>query len=178
VNPGGRLHEKQFPTARVFLDRSSISVPGHTGHAPKLRGAPCGRNAICGLGNPEDAVRLGGTRFVIASSLAPGADSQGHLHLVDLASRDTAPLVPMGPDTRRSLDPGCAPLQDFRTLITRYIEPVRQSGSWLASRGQPSRQTVHRDVRVACARWACRIVLAGLRPRSADGLGECCGAVA
>jgi hypothetical protein len=66
----------------------------------------CGRNAICGLRNPEDVVRLGSTRFAIASSLARAPRSLSHLYLVDLASRIATPLVPtMDPDTQLSWTP-------------------------------------------------------------------------
>lgn len=82
----------------------------------------CGRNAICGLRNPEDVVRLGSTRFAIASSLARAPRSLSHLYLVDLASRIATPLVPtMDPDTQRSLDPNCTPPQNFGTLITHGL---------------------------------------------------------
>ena len=82
----------------------------------------CGRDAICGLKNPEDVVRLGSTRFAIASSLARAPHSPSHLYLVDLASRNATPLVArVNPDTQRSLDPNCAPPQNFRTLITHGL---------------------------------------------------------
>lgn len=82
----------------------------------------CGRNAICGLRNPEDVVRLGNTRFAIASSLTRAPHSPSHLYRVDLASRVATPLLPtMDPDTQRSLDPDCAAPQNFGTLITHGL---------------------------------------------------------
>ena len=82
----------------------------------------CGRNAICGLRNPEDVVRLGSTRFAVASSLARAPHSLSHLYLVDLASRIAKPLVPMmNQDTQRSLDPDCTPPRNFGTLITHGL---------------------------------------------------------
>ena len=106
-------------TVFVLSPARAMQFPGGIAH---VSADPCGRNAICGLRNPEDVVRLGSTRFAIASSLARAPDSQSHLYLVDLASKDAAPLVPtMGPDTQRSLDPNCAPPQNFRTLITHGL---------------------------------------------------------
>jgi hypothetical protein len=82
----------------------------------------CGRNAICGLTNPEDVVRLGSTQFAIASSLARAPHSPSHLYLVDFASKVAAPIVPSkSPYTKRSLDPTCAPPENFRTLITHGL---------------------------------------------------------
>lgn len=98
---------------------SAMRLPGGSAH---VSADPCGRNAICGLRNPEDVVRLGSTRFAIASSLARAPHSPSHLYLVDLASRHASPLAPtMSPGTQRSLDPDCAPPQDFRTLITHGL---------------------------------------------------------
>lgn len=82
----------------------------------------CGRNAICGLRNPEDVVRLGSSRFAIASSLARAPDSLSHLYLVNLASKIAAPIVPtMSPEARHSLDPRCAAPRNFATLITHGL---------------------------------------------------------
>src|SRR5690348_8815710 len=101
----------------VLSPASATQSPSGIAHAD-----PCGRNAICGLRNPEDVVRLGSTRFAIASSLARAPDSLSHLYLVDLASKNAAPLVPtMNRDTQRPLDPHCAPPQNFRTLITHGL---------------------------------------------------------
>jgi len=104
-------------TVLVLSPASATQSPSGIAHAD-----PCGRNAICGLRNPEDVVRLGSTRFAIASSLARAPDSLSHLYLVDLASKNATPLVPtMNPATQRSLDPNCAPPQNFRTLITHGL---------------------------------------------------------
>jgi len=106
-------------TVFVFSPASATQSSGGIEHASADL---CGRNAICGLKNPEDVVRLGSTRFAIASSLVRAPQSPSHLYLVDLASRNATPLLPtMGPDTQRSLDPNCAPPQDFRTLITHGL---------------------------------------------------------
>lgn len=103
----------------VLSPASAMRSPDGVAHASA---DPCGRDAICGLRNPEDVVRLGSTRFAIASSLARAPDSPDHLYLVDLASRNAKPLVPtMDPDTQRSLDPSCAPPQNFRMLITHGL---------------------------------------------------------
>ena len=108
----------------LFAGAVFVLSPASAAQSPRgiARVDPCGRNAICRLRNPEDVVRLGSTRFAIASSLARAPDSQSHLYLVDLASRNATPLVPtMNPDTQRSLDPDCAPPQSFRTLITHGL---------------------------------------------------------
>jgi len=103
----------------VLPPASATQLPGGIAHAGV---DSCGRNAICGLKNPEDVVRLGSTQFAIASSLTRSPDSPSHLYLVELSSRTATPLVPkLNPDTQRSLDPGCAPPQNFRTLITHGL---------------------------------------------------------
>ena len=109
-----------FAGAVLMLSPARASQsPGGAAHVGM---DPCGRNAICGLRNPEDVVRLGSTQFAIASSLARAPDSQSHLYLVDLASKDAAPLVPkMDPPAKRSLDPNCAPPRNFRGLITHGL---------------------------------------------------------
>ena len=109
-----------FAGAVLMLSPARASQsPGGAAHVGM---DPCGRNAICGLRNPEDVVRLGSTQFAIASSLARAPDSQSHLYLVDLASKDAAPLVPkMDPPAKRSLDPNCAPPRNFRALITHGL---------------------------------------------------------
>jgi hypothetical protein len=89
-----------------------------------VSGDACGRNAICGLRNPADVVRLASTRFAIASSLTRAPHSLSHLYLVDLASKVATPLLPTmspDPDAQRSLDPGCAAPQNFGTLITHGL---------------------------------------------------------
>jgi len=108
--------------AGVVLVHSPAHASQSSGDAAHVSVDSCGRNAICGLKNPEDVVRLGNTRFAVASSLARAPDSQSHLYLVDLASKNAAPLLPtMDPATQRSLDPDCAPPQNFRTLITHGL---------------------------------------------------------
>jgi hypothetical protein len=101
---------------------SPASATQPSGGIERVSAGSCGRNAICGLRNPEDVVRLGSTRFAIASSLARAPGSPNHLYLVDLASGNATPLVAtVNPDTQRSLDPNCAPPQNFRTLITHGL---------------------------------------------------------
>lgn len=108
-------------TGAVLVLSPASAMQSSGGVAP-LSADRCGRNAICGLRNPEDVVRLGSTQFAIASSLARAPLSPSHLYLVDLASMTAAPLVPtMNPGTQRSLDPSCAPPQDLRTLITHGL---------------------------------------------------------
>lgn len=100
-------------------------VPAAT--AP-MREPHCGHDAICGLKNPEDVVRLGDSHFAIASSFARARHSVSHLYLVDLASRTAKPLVPtLRSSLTRSLAAGCAPPKSFRTMITHGLS-VRSDG--------------------------------------------------
>jgi hypothetical protein len=44
---------------------------------------PCGQDEICGLKNPEDMIRVGGTRWVLVSRLARVPQAPGGFSLVD-----------------------------------------------------------------------------------------------
>jgi hypothetical protein len=49
---------------------------------------------ICGLTNAEDLVQVPGTPWIIASGLADGGDTQGHLYLVNAHDRTAQVLLP------------------------------------------------------------------------------------
>src|SRR5215471_6237192 len=53
-----------------------------------------GLTFICGLTNAEDLVQVPGTPWIIASGLAEGEHTQGHLYLVNAHDRTVEVLLP------------------------------------------------------------------------------------
>jgi hypothetical protein len=60
--------------------------------------APCdpaaGLTFICGLTNAEDLVRVPGTPWIVASGLAGGENTQGHVYFVNARDRTVEVLLP------------------------------------------------------------------------------------
>lgn len=74
----------------AFLAGASL-LANSTGAAESAGCAPAGGlKFICGIQNPEDLVQIPQTRWLIASSMAPG----GGLHLVNTEKKTAQPLFP------------------------------------------------------------------------------------
>lgn len=86
-----------------------------------VREGNCRPHGICGLRNPEDVVRLGDSKFAIASSLARAPGSTSHLYLVDMESGTAVPLVPVMGSKARLGDARCPPPEGFGELVTHGL---------------------------------------------------------
>jgi sugar lactone lactonase YvrE len=108
---------KLFLWVVAFLALQSVAFFQARAAAPD---DDCGRSAICGLKNPEDAVPLGNARFAIASSYARAPASSSHLYLVDMESKTARMLVPiMGVRSGGAAD--CPPPPMPISLITHGL---------------------------------------------------------
>jgi hypothetical protein len=79
----------------------TLAVAGVVWTAALLGGAaavgaaePCAQNEICSLKNPEDMIRLAGSRWALVSRLGRDAQTPGGFSLVDLKTRTSRVLTP------------------------------------------------------------------------------------
>ena len=63
-----------------------------------------GLTFVCGLTNAEDLVQVPGTPWIIASGLAEGGDTQGHIYLVNAHDRAFQALLPGHVDYRQDTE--------------------------------------------------------------------------
>lgn len=103
--------------------RQSIAL-GLTLLATQLASAatPCTDAQICGLGNSEDAVRLGTTHWAIATRLERDPAMTSGFYLIDLQARRASELVT---DDTRPADPrfkACPGPMDPKKLVTHGLD--------------------------------------------------------
>jgi len=82
----------------AFNKRSALLAAALAIATPAAALAACdpaaGLAFICGLTNAEDLVQVPGTPWIIASGLAEGESTQGHLYLVNAHDRTSQALLP------------------------------------------------------------------------------------
>jgi hypothetical protein len=81
-----------FPKASILLAAGlaiSTQAPAQAACDPDA-----GLTFICGLTNAEDLVQVPGTKWIIASGIAEGGESGGHLYLVNAQARTFQVLLP------------------------------------------------------------------------------------
>jgi hypothetical protein len=95
--------------------------------SPATGGAtePCGQSEICGLKNPEDMIRLTGSRWALVGRLGRDPNAPGGFSLIDLASQTSRVLtaeVSKPPSAEYSSCPGAPVASD---LITHGLDVRR-----------------------------------------------------
>jgi hypothetical protein len=88
---------------------------------------PCADCEICGLKNPEDMIRLEGTRWALVSRLGRDAEAPGGFSVVDLESQTARVLIPDVSKPAVAMYSDCPKAPVASDLITHGLD-ARQLG--------------------------------------------------